>query len=272
MDPKSKDISEREQQYIYECRPEADYADAEAATAKTRYYKTIHSLTPERPYRISGRTTRVWKVIEVDSIDKANKIVGAKPVILKDVWLDVTRHTEAENMDLIFKAVDEFVADGHDHYPGPHGLSQFMVEESRFQHFDQKTKTRLQQLLTDGQYRSLFLTKRHAWKGEVTKERSEHVKRPLEPIFIPLVAVKEGAGRSGNVTRTLYSQDTSSLQPRESVTAKLAKKVTPLGLSSREFGQKQQSRFVYEEVCTSLWDLPTLGDVLDILRQALDGE
>ena len=250
MERGPKEISERKQQYIYECNPEVDYA--ETKSAKTRYYKTLCSLTPAHLYRISGRATRIWQVTEVDSIDEAKAIMGQKPVILKDVWLDVTRKTEAENMDLIFKAVDKFVADAHERYPGPHGLSQFMAEEPRFEHFDHQTRTRLEQLLTNKQYRSLFLTKRHAWKGEETKEHSANLQRPRESIFAPLVTAKEGAGRPGDITRTLYSQDAS--------------------LSSRQFGQKRQSRFVYEEVCTSLWDLPTLGDVVDVLRQALDGE
>ncbi|KAF5316066.1 hypothetical protein D9619_006118 [Psilocybe cf. subviscida] len=266
--PRSEDHSERVQQYIYECQPQADYANNTAS--RTRYYKTQHSLSPERPYRISGRMTRIWQVIEVDNINEANKIPGANPLILKDVWLDLTRKTEAENMDLIFEAVDKFVADAHERYPGPHGLSQFMAEEPRFEHFDQQTKTRLEHLFTDQHYRSLFLTKRHAWKGEMTKKLSDNVKRPLDPIFIPLTTAKQNAGRLGEVPRTAFSGGTTSLQAKVSPEEQLAKKLVPTDLADRAFAQKQQSRFVYEEVCSRLWDLPTVGDLMDVLRQALD--
>ncbi|KAF5316058.1 hypothetical protein D9619_006112 [Psilocybe cf. subviscida] len=265
--PKSKDPSERVQQYVYECQPQADYANT---TSKTRYYKIQHSLSPERPYRISGRMTRIWQVSEVDTINEAPKIPEAKPVILKDVWLDITRKTEAENMDLIFEAVDKFVADAHERYPGPHGLSQFMAEEPRFEHFDQQTKTRLEHLFTDQHYRSLFLTKGHAWKGEMTKKLSDNVKRPLDPIFIPLTTAKQNAGRLGEVPRTAFSGGTTSLQAKVSPEEQLAKKLVPTDLADRAFAQKQQSRFVYEEVCSRLWDLPTVGHLMNVLRQALD--
>lgn len=42
-------------------------------------------------------------------------------------------------------------------------------------------------------------------------------------------------------------------------------------LTSRRFVPKQQSRFVYDEACHRIDKLPTLGDVLDVLSQAIDG-
>lgn len=231
-----------------------------------RYFKTLFSYTPDRPYRISGRMTRVWKVIEVNSVNLANKITSAQPVILKDVWLDKSRNTKAENMDLIFNVIDDFVAQAHESYPGPQGLRRFMTENKLFEHFEQQTKDRLQNLFTERHYQSLFLTKIYAWMGEITKARSGNAKAPLEPIFA-------GNDRGGTIrskakfTRLGASYNSSNLHRSEG-----AHGLVPVAMAHRDFAQKQQSRFLYAEVCSPLWGLPSLGDVLDILRQALHGK
>jgi hypothetical protein len=145
-----------------------------------------------------------------------------------------------------------------------------MAEESRFEHFDQQIKTRLEHLFTRKQCRSLpdEAVRLEGRKDKGTFGQCQTPTRSYLPINYHC---QKDAGRVGKVRRTIFSRNTSSLQGKASVEGKLAKKLVPTDLADRAFAQKRQSRFLYEEVCFHFWDPPTLGDLVDVLRQTLDG-
>lgn len=120
-----------------------------------------------QPYKISGRNTYIWKVVEVKG-PNTNEIVTGEGLVLKDVRLDNSRPTEAQNMDNIFKAVDELVENSKKNW-GDDWKGCLVMKDSPFASFDHATKARLQHFLTDNNYKSLFLTKLHAWNGAMSK-------------------------------------------------------------------------------------------------------
>lgn len=61
---------------------------------------------------MEGRATQIWEVTQVDSADGLNEVVPERKAILKDVWLDMDVPTEAENLQAIFDAVENFIEVG----------------------------------------------------------------------------------------------------------------------------------------------------------------
>ncbi|KAG2014991.1 other/FunK1 protein kinase [Coprinopsis cinerea AmutBmut pab1-1] len=67
------------------------------------YYKTIASpIWDAQPKHISGRTSRVWEVEQVESASSPICIPGTSSRVLKDVFLDSEAPTEAEIQDALF--------------------------------------------------------------------------------------------------------------------------------------------------------------------------
>src|SRR5262245_16382867 len=53
---------------------------------RLRYFRTRESLSSYRSLVITGRMTRVWRAVEIDSFE--GKEITGEAVALKDVWLD----------------------------------------------------------------------------------------------------------------------------------------------------------------------------------------
>ncbi|KAA1476309.1 hypothetical protein DENSPDRAFT_843225 [Dentipellis sp. KUC8613] len=74
-----------------------------------RYFKTLRTISEHLdPRRVTGRSTRVFEVIEVGSFDNLTPIAGATNKILKDVWLDEGARTEKQIQDDLFEDLDAF--------------------------------------------------------------------------------------------------------------------------------------------------------------------
>lgn len=264
---------------------------------KPLFFKTGRSLVSQS-FRIFGRITRVWEVIQVTSAD-GTKEVNGKKVILKDIWLDTSGEhskTEAENMEAIFEAVDNFVEAGleaeikheleantnvsresllSDTVTVARLTMQFIDRNPRFQAFDDAMKKRLRDNLTNKGYRALFLTKLHAWKGRTSRSigpqtnRSRNLfhPRPLREDHIEYKVEQEHKESDLSTIRYITTCSTTNHSDddvREDQT-------NPVDDSGRRFAPKRQARFIYEEVCTTLRDLDTVGDVVDVLCQTVDG-
>jgi hypothetical protein len=284
MDPHvfkaSRLTSDEGQQYVYEFEVPENSANAlpmpiglNTRTSSTAdphkghtkvYYRTVRGRVPMRPVCISGRTTRIWEVVQVASV-KALPEDDAEHVILKDVWLDADPTTEAENQTRIFEAVDEYVEEGLKAYTGPDGMMNFINSEARFRDFNDNTKRRLAGLLTKKEYRNLFLTKILEWKGELTKKRSNDANRPLAPLF----TLASAKGKKADNNRDSQGGPSNLVVAQTEITSVVSQ--APAVVARRQYDQKQQVRFVYKEVCTEVYKLPTFGDVIDVTRQALDG-
>lgn len=257
-----RESSSETQQYIYKLP--VITADAEPPkplnrAQKFRYFKTVHSIKQMRPYRISGRITRVWKVIEVHSFDKTHPVPNAKYVVLKDVWLDKIKKTEAENMKDIFGRVDELLARAKK-AGGDDWLARFLQTDPHFAEFDQATKDRLAALLKDGRYKSLFLTTILSWRGQDSKKVSEGAKYSRAGVDIFAQTKKAAEAPKQERTSTMVATNTGN--------GSEDKQIPQL---NRHYAVKQQSRFVYEEVCHKLSCVGTIGNFVDVIDQALCG-
>lgn len=247
------------QHYIYQC-PIAEDPNAEGrsrrSAPKFKYFKTVHIIKEMRPYNISGRHTRIWKVVEVKG-PNTNETVTGEYLVLKDVWLDVSRPTEAENMDSIFKAIEELIENSKAAW-GDDWKDRLVTEDKRFAELDDSTKQQLQHFLTDQNYKSLFLTKLYAWNGATSKKLLPNFAfnsaRGVK-IFPDITEVKYAI--PSHSARTNYSQG-----PVVAGTGHVAR---------RQYAPKQQSRFVYKEVCQDLDTVGTLGNLMDLINQALHG-
>ncbi|KAF5316633.1 hypothetical protein D9619_006095 [Psilocybe cf. subviscida] len=271
------------QQYIYELpvqeaissnddtqgRRTRQAAAADRLKTQTfKYFKTVHEINQMRPYCISGRTTRIWVVTEVKSFDDEDPVENGKHVILKDVWLEADKPTEAENMVKIFEDVEKRLALAKE-AGGDGWMVHFMQNDECFTEFDQGTKDRLQDLLTDDKYKSLFLTKIHAWKGRVSKEVSTSAKfsRKGVDIFAEVKRVGEEPKANRAPTKTWTETRTQS-NPSGPLEGKARTVKDPKAF--RRYAPRQQSRFVYEEVCLELADVKTMGNFMHVINQALD--
>lgn len=203
----------------------------------------------------------MWKVVEVSSAS-GEKVIGKEEIILKDVWMNKGSPTEVENLDAVFEAVEEFVDTGIDalleEYPNatrefllssPRAMREIIERDSRFKSFDDVSKERLSSNLASETYRSLFLTTLHAWRGATNKPLTKSA-WPFPSLF--------SASSIKDLDDDLYYPKELNEQERE--------------LISRRFVPKHQARFIYKEACSNLHGLNTVGEVVDILCQAMDGK
>ncbi|KAF5321317.1 hypothetical protein D9619_002045 [Psilocybe cf. subviscida] len=287
IDPQAKPGTEAAaQHYIYQCPVEVGAEEPQDAKdtirrsarltgPKFKYFKTVRSINDMRPYNISGRNTRIWQVVEVKGPD-TNETVTGEQLILKDVWLDIHRSTEAENMDAIFKAIDELIENSQSAW-GDNWKERLVEEDQRFASFDDPTKARLQHSLTDGNYKSLFLTKLHAWDGATSKKLCHGALNSAAGVDIfPEESATEKAGRDcrtaqgsliGSLVGSSYAGN--SVDPNNTLHVQ-DRKADAVRKARRQFAPKRQSRFIYKEVCFDLDKVGTLGNLMDLISQALD--
>lgn len=265
------------QHYIYEC-PIAMVPltnDAAPQPPQSKYFKTVHSIHDQSPKSILGRSTRIWKVIEVDSLGLA-KPISTEPVVLKDVWLETGTATEADNLDSIFEAIEKLISDSKDAW-GDSWLPRLMSDDKRFASFDQTTKAQLQRLLGDGNYKTLFLTKLYTWKGEVSKPLSSTACNSARggnesPSEAPIDGKRPDLHTrvsSTNVGGMYYDSSTTLEDISEDEQDELIVKWRKI---KRRYASKEQSRFVYKEVCAQLFEVEILGAFMDLVLQTTEGK
>lgn len=243
------------------------------------FYLTRECLKSSRPQRISGRINRIWRAIEIKSPQDVTPTENTSEVIIKDVWLHKSHESEGENQDRFFADVDAFVENGVkravEHYldSNPSSpsdgaareklqcsektLQAFIDSEPCFRGLDAQTRQRLQNLLTGHKYRSLFLKKLHHHKGNATKARAKDT--TCRDVFLSSATKAKPTDNAHYTPATGSSYQTGHTRnSKDSHTMKAN-------------GRWEQNRFVYEEVCLDLNQLPTLSDVMDVLAQAADG-
>lgn len=74
------------------------------------YYRSVEALHNPRSLCITGRKSRVWKAVEVSSLEDLEQKPNTSEVALKDCWIDVDALPERAIQNLIFDglaAVDE---------------------------------------------------------------------------------------------------------------------------------------------------------------------
>ena len=222
-------LDENKLQYTYEI-PKSDVDGS-------RFYRTIKPISEYCSDNITGRMTRVWLTCEVASAICPTPI--GPECILKDVWLDTSAKTERELQNAIFSDVQKaFEPD-----------AESVLENQHMKGI----KKRHAGIVASEAYKKYFLNILVDYKGEMSKEVS-----PADTRKAGLFGSREPQFDSAQHTRC---SDLSKFPP--------SSKSPSLGVPRRAYVSKRQYRVIYEEVCTTVADLNTVGEVVDVLRHTL---
>ncbi|KAJ2912567.1 hypothetical protein MD484_g7847, partial [Candolleomyces efflorescens] len=232
------------QQYIY---------TVDGAAGKRRFL-TTHCLFESRRFNVAGRMTRVFRVEELEGTTDSPK-KGAKPMVLKDVWLDRDAETEMVIQARLFADIQKF-ANKKQWRTDPR-LSAF-VEAG----LDSIVDT-FGELLKEERYKDLFLLARDGSTGEWSKPVLESSTwPPRSDIFFG--TLDSPLGDEAPVTSQGMSQPESSardLQMRQA-----DKTTSPV---YRQHAPKRRSFVIFDDECTRVYCLPTVGDVFSVLRDCI---
>lgn len=219
-----------------------------------RFFKTVKCRDEYDDLYISGRATRVWEVIEVTSFDNTVALPNARPMILRDVWLDHGSDTEREIQEKIFERCDEIVRK----FPPKDDPRLFGVDDT--------TRELLHQRLKDGSYKRLFLTIKVDYRGATSKDRAVGF-TPAPDAFGELVYINQEAKTPRSDAQRASTSGTPGAHGPDASMPSMQQASAP-----REYKAKQRNFVVYEEVCSALHELDDLHDVLQALLDAVLGE
>ena len=225
-------LDENQLQYTYEI-PKSNGDDS-------RFYRTIKPISEYRSNNITGRMTRVWLTCEVASATSPTPI--GPECILKDVWLDASAKTEWELQNAIFSDIQKAFKPN-----AGNTLENWSMKN---------IKDELADIVASEAYKKYFLKPLADHRGEVSKDVS------------PSDTRKTGLFGSRELKIDSARHARCSALPN----FPLPSKSPSLGVEQRDYVSRRQYRVIYEEVCTTVADLNTVGDVVDVLRHTLIGE
>ncbi|KAF4563844.1 hypothetical protein EYR36_003088 [Pleurotus pulmonarius] len=200
-----------------------------------RFFRTTASIAEYRSNNITGRMARVWKVVECNSTGDVLS-PGEPSRVLKDVWLEDSALTESQIQSQIFEDLKKFFVDKQD---------------ERYLAFEQLQPS-LSDLEKDDTYKKYFIKIVTDYEGKRSKpllaksQRMRSLFTNNKPLVLPATSNRGGSG----TPRPFESKDALDETPRE-------------------FAPRKQYRVVFGEVCEAVGDLRTLGEVADVLNQAV---
>ncbi|TFY58406.1 hypothetical protein EVG20_g8164 [Dentipellis fragilis] len=219
-----------------------------------RYFKTLRTMSEHLGICITGRSTRVFEVVEVKGFDDLTTL-GKKTKILKDVWLDADAQTERQIQDAILQDLDtlsdKLISDGS-------------LNSEHFHDVSEEEKKLVCDALHDRTYRDHFLTIDCDERGAQCKAIASDAV-PAPGVFSPSLAVPFTVPASlsrADRSRSAQVPDGRSGSPRA-----LCEEDT-LG-PPRSYVPKRQYRVVYNEVCQALHDVVDLKTVLQAMLDCL---
>lgn len=220
-----------------------------AATTNSQavYFRTSTPLGEVRAFRVAGRTTRVFKGKQVISKENPTPVAGAIDVVVKDVWIGADSPTEVQIQQQLFDDIEDFAKS-----PEKDWKKHPLLEE-----FD-KDIALLEPLLTESRYKEFFLRAVRESVGErnlpVHPEAwdSDQIFTTKPPLVKEAPAMTTGA-RTGTTPATTAPPPPLAGGDRPSLL--------------QAFSPKKRCFFLFEEVCTRVSELPTLGEAMDVLRQ-----
>ncbi|KAH9485687.1 hypothetical protein JR316_0002597 [Psilocybe cubensis] len=216
-------------------------------------FRTIGTLSEYRTNNITGRMARVYTV---NKLDPEGKPVG-EPLVLKDVWLDESAQTEWEIQKEIFKDIEKFWASSTD----IQGMKELHDTHKR--------------LVTSGEYKKYFLEIVLDHVGTVTTSRpaastpkpgllfSSTMKTHNPNISSTNNVTPQGTGTSSTSVFSGTRNTNAGTHPIE------FDNVTPVPVAERPFKPKKRYQVVFKDVCLTVGQLTTLGEVVRVLRQTL---
>ncbi|KDQ22365.1 hypothetical protein PLEOSDRAFT_1051064, partial [Pleurotus ostreatus PC15] len=207
----------------------------EQGQQRDRFFRTTASIAEYRSNNITGRMARVWKVVECNPSGAV--LSPSEPSrVLKDVWLEDSALTEAQIQSQIFEDIQKFFRDKQD---------------ARYLAFE-RLRPSISDLERNDRYKKYFIEIVADYEGRRTKPRSPNSQRKhmlfstVEPLALPTTSNRGGSGTPC---------------PTES-------KIT-FDEGPREFAPRKQYRVIFGEVCEAVGDLGSVGEVADVLSQAI---
>ncbi|KAG2006331.1 other/FunK1 protein kinase [Coprinopsis cinerea AmutBmut pab1-1] len=195
-----------------------------------RFFRTWGpSLTDRRSNRISGRMTRVWKVVEVDSTSSDATVLG-EPAILKDVWIDQSAMTEREVQEALFKDIEDYWGNVN------------VGTEPRLKKV-RRAARKLQDQVRSGEYKKWFLTILLDYEGRRSRPLPKSA-RQRSGLLLGQQVLPPGS----------LTVETRPLSRRE-----------PNSNLPHLFSPKKQYRSLVEEVCIPVGDIERLDQVFHVL-------
>jgi hypothetical protein len=212
-----------------------------------KYYRTAESLYNPRSYCITGRKSRVWKVVEVAGPDDLAPISGHE-VALKDCWVDQGSLSESDIQTQIFKRLKD-------------------VKEADYAWAPLELRTRLLAGLTRPEM--YFMKVVWDWKQGLNKEKphfhpdSNLLSDPIERSF---------ADRGKVILSTQTPPPTAYPSPHASNTPAPVAASSRLPHTPRHYKVKEHYRVVYAEVGESLAYATSLSDAVRAFEDIFVGE
>jgi len=214
------------------------------------YFKTLRCLSEYRSLCISGRSTRVWKAIQIKSLDDHSPVNCAKEVVLKDIWLGQDAQTERELQTNLFTDIGAYIKRT---LPGG-CIPQLRESGSVYSEL-------IQDLLGDEKWKKHFLTILFDGIGVPCKERPVSARPDPtlfdEPIDEPVAPRSQGADHSRAYSTSVLHEQTSSTSAAPA--------------APRTFAPKHRYFVVFQELCKAVEDLTSFSDTMNALKHAVKG-
>lgn len=214
------------------------------------YFKTLESLSEYRSRCISGRATRVWKAIQIKSLDDHLPLNGGKKVVLKDIWLEQGAKTERQLQTNLFTDIGEFIK----RTLPVKGVPELKSAGDIFEAL-------IRDILVDERWKKHFLTIIFDGIGDPCKECpisarpdptifNEHLNPPDPPR-------SQAANHSRAYSTSVLHEHTSSTN------------VAPV--APRKFVPKRRYIVVFEELCEAVEDATSFPDVMKAMNDVAKG-
>ncbi|EAU87483.2 other/FunK1 protein kinase [Coprinopsis cinerea okayama7 len=213
-----------------------DYIFEMGSQTTPRFFRTQGPpLSEFRSSCITGRMTRVWKVVEVDSASKDAAVLrDGTPFVLKDVWIEESAMTERQVQQALFKDIEDY------------WRNVDVETEARLEKVHD-TARELQAQVRSGEYKKWFLTIFLDYEGRRSRRLPKSA-RQRRGLLLKEGEVPPLASHSGT-TRPLSQAESSNLP--------------------RLFAPKKQYRALIEEVCIPVGDIERLDQVFHVLDGAI---
>jgi len=218
---------------------------------ENRFFHTQEVISGYRSNNITGRIARIWAAREVESNWKDATCIGEDECVVKDVWLDAEARTESEIQTAIFADIEQFWE------------TTPPADKAGLEPLWNKHKN----LVSSGGYKDYFLAHIAEQVGETTKPYN-NVSFRLKPGLFPALDQRDSPD-SPTPSRTKSRPNTKNQRPTVGHT-KEKSNAPRQPVYDREFASRRQYQVVFKEKCkATVGHLATLGQVVDILRQAL---
>ncbi|KAJ2919086.1 hypothetical protein MD484_g1307, partial [Candolleomyces efflorescens] len=245
FDPNIALASHTSRQFIYTMKSESGL----------RRFKTTHSIFEHRTLSVAGRMTRVFRVIDLEGqTDEPKK--GAKPMVLKDVWLDEGSKTEMEIQKDLFSDIEKFAKDRE--WREVPSLAAFKAKAEAFT----ETMGAFAEYLQGGRYKDLFLVIRDGSTGEASKPLPPSALPSHSKLFYSMTFVPDPSA-SFATTQRLTGPPTNAGRDRQR-----RRESHDEGIH-RHYASKRRSFLAFDDECTPVYCLPKTRDVFAVLRDCI---